>query len=463
LARDQQKTILTSIHQPSSSIFMSFTKLLLLSEGNVVYFGPPRESLEYLASPRIQLPCPPGYNAADHWMDLLVIDTAVEEERMEQVMAAEQKSNGVGGGGVRQRNGGEGWNGTTTNGTARTTTTNSHHLKLSPRLLLQQAWDNEAVAEQLDLALTSPPDDASITMDTPSWLGGAAASKYPTTWWQQFGILIHRALKNSHSAIFTWLNMTKSLAIGVVTGLLWFRTQYTESRVQDIRSYYFFTMTFWVFDSMFNSLMSFPAEREVILKERASGSYRLSAYFMAKVTSDAPVRVILPLLYMIVSYWMAGFDYRFSIFIGSCACTLLSVVAGEAIGLCIGAAIYDLQKAMTFMTVFALALMLLGGFFVGQVPIWIAWAKYLSPFKYAFDSSLQIVFDRPVPCDGSNLYPTVCTGNGTTGYIPARTVLDSFRVQGSIGFNIGLLVVICLVPRYFAYVALRMKKGGERS
>jgi len=222
-------------------------------------------------------------------------------------------------------------------------------------------------------------------------------------------------------------------------------------------------MTYWVFDSMFNALMSFPAEMTVILKERASASYRLSAYFMAKTTSDAPVRLTLPLLYMATSFWMAGIDNRFGVFVASTLCTLLSVVAGEAIGLCVGACVSDLEKGMTIMTVSSLALMLLGGFFVQNIPSFVQWARYLSPFKYAFDSSLQIVFDRDVPCDGSGMLEEQCKGLDV-GYASHEYVVrEALQVEGGIAFNVWMLVVICFLPRYIAYLALRRQKAGERS
>jgi len=114
------------------------------------------------------------------------------------------------------------------------------------------------------------------------------------------------------------------------------------------------------------------------------------------------------------------------------------------------------------MTVCTLALMLLGGFFVKNIPSFVTWAKYLSPFKYAFDGSLQLVFDRDVPCDGSGGLESLC-GNSDTGYAKSEDVLQQLGVQGSIGFNVGMLIVICLVPRYLAYLALRRQKGIERS
>jgi len=286
--------------------------------------------------------------------------------------------------------------------------------------------------------------------------------KYNTTWWTQYMILTHRALKNSRSAIFTPLNLCKSLAIGVVAGMLWFQTEYTESNVNDIRSYFFFTMTFWVFDSMFTALTAFPSERKVIMKERASGSYHLSAYFMAKTTADAPVRLILPLIYMVVSFWMAGFSNSISVFFGTLGCTLLSVVAGESIGLFIGAAVNDLQKGLTIMTVFTLFLMLLGGFFIENIPEFIVWGKFISPFKYAFDSSLQLIFDRDVPCDGSGALEDLCIDN-EEGAAPIGEVLGFIGIQGSVAFNAGILLLLSSIPRYGAYLCLRFKKADDRS
>lgn len=439
LAVEHGKTVIMSIHQPSSAVFHSFDRLLLLSEGSVVYFGTPAKSLQYLRQHNLE--CPEGYNGSDHWMDLLVHDSMLETEDDE-----DDDEDGV----SRTDKDGE-------------TLREQEEARaaelplLAPRLLLEQAWDKEAVAEEMDRALLDKPSERG------SVLLVGRTTKYNTTWWAQFYILTHRALKNSRSAIFTPLNLCKSLAIGLIAGLIWFGTVYTEKNVNDIRSYYFFTMTYWVFDAMFSALMSLPAEREVILKERASGSYHLSAYFMAKTTADVPVRMILPFLYMIVSFWMAGFSNQFSVFGKSIGCTLLSVVSGEAIGLFIGAAVYDMEKAITIMTVFTLFLMLLGGFFVQNVPVFIAWGKYVSPFKYAFDSSLQLVFNRPVPCDGSGALQGLCDNGADTGSASVDGVLNFIGVQGSIGFNVGILLVLCFLPRYLAYVALRMKKSGDRS
>jgi len=78
LATNQNKTIITSIHQPSSAAFAAFDKLLLLADGHVVYSGTPKHSLNYFNN--LGFPCPVGYNGADHVMDLLVVDSAADQD-----------------------------------------------------------------------------------------------------------------------------------------------------------------------------------------------------------------------------------------------------------------------------------------------------------------------------------------------------------------------------------------------
>lgn len=64
------RTIVCTVHQPGSHMFSMFNQLLLLSEGHVVYQGPPLQVCGYFS--KLGYPCPQHFNPADFVLDLLV-------------------------------------------------------------------------------------------------------------------------------------------------------------------------------------------------------------------------------------------------------------------------------------------------------------------------------------------------------------------------------------------------------
>lgn len=68
LARDFNRTVVFTIHQPRSNIAALFDQLILLAEGKLVYSGPFSKCQEYFDE--IGHPCPPGFNIADYLVDL---------------------------------------------------------------------------------------------------------------------------------------------------------------------------------------------------------------------------------------------------------------------------------------------------------------------------------------------------------------------------------------------------------
>jgi hypothetical protein len=78
---DLGHTVVTSIHQPRSSIFAMFDDLLLLSEGAVVYSGPAEAAIDYFAG--LGHACPEHYNPAEFLADLISIDFTSPEAEAE--------------------------------------------------------------------------------------------------------------------------------------------------------------------------------------------------------------------------------------------------------------------------------------------------------------------------------------------------------------------------------------------
>jgi hypothetical protein len=148
----------------------------MLAEGRVVYFGTPHDSLSYLR--KQNMACPDGYNAADHWMDLLVQDSAIDESSVFVTTDTDEENNKD----KRQER---------TSGVSMTT-----------RQLLIGAWDNEAVAEQMDACVQK--DNESSLADP---LNDKKYSKYNTGWMVQYRTLVVRTkclLPVNFFSAFAW-------------------------------------------------------------------------------------------------------------------------------------------------------------------------------------------------------------------------------------------------------------------
>ncbi|XP_029657280.1 protein white-like [Octopus sinensis] len=72
------RTIVTTIHQPSSEIFTMFDELLLMADGRVVFMGPTKDAM--LLFRECGLQCPTNYNPADFYLDNLSIIPNQEDD-----------------------------------------------------------------------------------------------------------------------------------------------------------------------------------------------------------------------------------------------------------------------------------------------------------------------------------------------------------------------------------------------
>ncbi len=387
LAHDHGKTVITSIHQPSSAVFHKFDKVLFLADGCVVYHGSPADSLLYCK--QLGYECPDGYNSADHWMDLLVEDSAiptnsekvtseedygigasfpikingedqddVEKNIYKKVDTGDEKKKLIGMLGSRRFSSIGRLSGISRFSSITLASNKGFHILdackvkrdeykslKTPKARLINVWDVDNWAERIEEEIAQNMNGSvhSVGSETRE-VEGVEEKKFNTSWSTQFYILLHRSLKTSSAAIWTPINFFKSIALAVLTGLLWFQVPHTEAALPDRHSFIFFSITYWIFDGTFTAIFTFPNERAIIFKERASGSYYLSAYFLSKTISEMPTRLSLPCIFWTIAYWMSGVNYRFDVFLGTMGCTLLAVLAGESYGLLCGALVMDFEK-----------------------------------------------------------------------------------------------------------------------
>ncbi|GKB39381.1 ABC transporter G family member 9-like protein [Tanacetum coccineum] len=178
-------------------------------------------------------------------------------------------------------------------------------------------------------------------------------------------------------------------------------------------------------------------------KERSSGMYRLSSYFVSRTLGDLPMELALPTLFCIVTYWMAGLKPEFGSFLYALFALLFSVLVSQGLGLALGALVMHQKSATMLGSVIMLSFTLAGGYYVQHVPSFISWIKYVSISQHTY----KLLF-------GSQYK------HGQTYQCGNRTCLvEEFLAIKSVGPNgqvisIVALALMLVLYRVIAYLAL---------
>ena len=81
MAHKEQRTVVSTIHQPNSDIFELFDYLSLLARGKIIYFNKADKSVDYFTS--IGFQCPEMSNPCDYFMSMMSIESIELDREIE--------------------------------------------------------------------------------------------------------------------------------------------------------------------------------------------------------------------------------------------------------------------------------------------------------------------------------------------------------------------------------------------
>ncbi|EPS63929.1 hypothetical protein M569_10851 [Genlisea aurea] len=390
------RTIVTTIHQPSSRVYQMFDKVVLLSEGRPIYYGSGSGAMEYFSSIGFSPSIP--INPADLLLDLAngvapdYCEKKTEDVR-EYLLAAYEKN----------------------------------------------IWSKAKTEVR-----------SSETINDTSGGGGLKhrrGEKWSTSWWNEFCILIARGLRERRFEAFNKLRIFQVLSVAILGGLLWWQTP--PSHIDDRIAMIFFYSVFWGFYPLYNAVFTFPQDRAILRKEKSSSMYRLSSYFLARTVADLPLDLALPAAFTVVFYFMGGLTPRPLPFLLSLLNILLAVLVSQGLGLLFGALLMDVKQAATLASVTTLVFLIAGGYYVRRIPPFIGWIRYLSFSYYSYRMLLGVQYGEGdvYECGG---------GGGGTSYC---RVADFPAVKavglGGLWVDAAAMVAMLVGYRVLAYFALR--------
>ncbi|KAK4758453.1 hypothetical protein SAY87_019754 [Trapa incisa] len=397
------RTVVMSVHQPSSRIYQMFRSVLVLSEGRCLYYGKGNEALPYFDS----LGFSPAFpmNPADFLLDLA--NGACKIDGMNQ----RETPN------IKQR------------------LAVSFNTLIAPRI--KAASTETAVVQEKEGGFLLEHRTSNINR-----MMGLRK------WFNQFSVLMQRSLKERKYETFNNLRVFQVMAAAVLGGLMWWHSDFRD--IQDRLGLLFFISIFWGVFPSFNSVFTFPQDRAVFTKERASGMYSLSSYFMARIVGDMPMELILPTIFLSVAYWMTGLRAEVGAFLMTLLVLLGYVLVSQGLGLFMGAAIMDAKQASTVVTVTMLAFVLTGGFYVHKVPSCLAWTKYTSTTFYSYRLLIHIQYG-----EGKRISSILGCSHGGSFNPNCKFVEEDMMGQISPTFSLGVMLLMFFGYRLLAYLVLR--------
>ncbi|XP_059440855.1 ABC transporter G family member 26 [Corylus avellana] len=400
------RTIITTIHQPSSRMFHMFDKILLIAEGYPVYYGRARESMEYFSSLRFIPEIP--MNPAEFLLDLAtgqVDDISVPGDLFEPQGSPDSEKAVI------------------------------KFLQLSYKTQLEP----------------KEKEENHRTADTPEHLQLAIQVKKDWTlaWWEQFMILSRRTFRERCTDYFDKLRLVQALGVAVLLGLLWWKSNIdTEAHLRDQIGLMFYICIFWTSSSLFGAVYVFPFEKIYLVKERKADMYRLSVYYVCSTLCDMVAHVVYPTFFMIILYFMAGFNRTVPCFFLTLSGILLVAITSQGAGELFGAAVMSIKRAGMVASLILMLFLLTGGYYVQHIPKFMRWLKFLSFMYYGFRLLLKVQYS------GDQLYD--CQSQGGCRPLQSSPSFDMVNLDGGLQ-EVWVLLAMAVGYRLCAYFCLRRR------
>ncbi|KAJ3300315.1 hypothetical protein HK104_002134 [Borealophlyctis nickersoniae] len=391
LAHTQHKTIIFTIHQPRSDVFGLFDNVLLLAQGNVLYSGPAK-SAEQWAEDR-GVPCPRGYNVADHLLDVAISGDVVGVKRDDEKKGESGELRRRGGGGV--------------GGSDNSTRASSIPGAISPQESVAVAINENGGIGHVIVA-AEEEDDGQYTV------GGLT----------QLTVLLERSWKNlMRRPVLLGSHVGLSIVLGVFVGGLYFKSDTTLAGIQNRFGSTFFVLSLLGFAGL-SAIGTMSRDRILFIREQSNGFYGPIPFYINKILFDAiPLRIIPAIIMGSIAFYMIGYTSTGSNFISFLLVISIFSVNCGLFCLAIGCAIKELGTANLVGSIALLFQMLFAGFLLNQdqIPAPLRWIQYLSLFRYAYESLVITDIAKLQISD---------TVSGAQVSIPASVVLAKF------GFNV---------------------------
>lgn len=321
------KTIIFTIHQPSTHIFKMFDRLILMSEGIFLYQGKSKRSMRWFK--KIGYKVPDMINPPDFYMRLLYVNNRKNMTKEE-----------------------------------------------SEKLQIMDDYYKKNKKDELN-------DEEFTLHDIKTDMGIEGTNAFT-----QYRVILRRAILNvKRQKMLSAIKIVQAAFMAIIIILVYHNNNGDIKSVQNITALLFFTSINFISLAMQAQALTFPLERPVFIKEYKEGLYGVLPYFAAKVTSEFPFQLGFTILYVCIIYFVVPFNtYSASKFFIYFGIGILGMTSGNNLGYVVGSATNNVSFAITIGPLTMMAMLIYGGFFSNTSSFASAfyWVRYLSPFNFTY-------------------------------------------------------------------------------
>ncbi|XP_041631733.1 ATP-binding cassette sub-family G member 4 isoform X2 [Drosophila kikkawai] len=494
------RTIVCTIHQPSARLFEKFDHLYLLAQGQCVYEGRVRGLVPYLSS--LGYECPSYHNPADYVLEVAsgeygdavpklvqavksgackkyahkdyVRTLAQKQSNQQEVIKAENAAIATTATltledekpPLEDREGG---------GQLEPPTVGDDPAELKPpKLETQQSQNSDCSV--VNMPTTALDDSCSFSSSKgthnavgsgPSAVVGCMTSLldshesvvtlpnktgFPTSGWTQFWILLKRSFRTIlRDRMLTHMRLFSHIIVGAIIGMIYYDVGNEASKIMSNAGCIFFVSLFTTFTAMMPTILTFPTEMSVFVREHLNYWYSLKAFYFAKTLADMPFQIVFSSVYVLVVYYLTSQPMeleRVSMFV--LICVLNSLVA-QSLGLLIGAGM-NIETGVFLGPVTTIPTILFSGFFVNfdTIPGYLQWVTYVSYVRYGFEGAMVAIY-------GMDRAKMQCNQMYCHYRVPKKFLEEMSMDNALFWVDAVALIGIFFALRIVAYFVLRWK------
>ena len=204
---------------------------------------------------------------------------------------------------------------------------------------------------------------------------------------------LYLSMRNTREWLRKWptivVNILVSLLIATMIGMgAWHDMDYIQYAANNIKPVMFFTVIHQGVISSLQGCFAFPAERAIMLRERASGAYYVSSYFVSKSLVDMVFQTIPCIFFSLCMYGTVGLHWTGARFFTFMTLQILCALTVTSVSAALSCICVTVELTTIVLACYLEISRLYSAFFVAPItidkfPHW-KWADAISYMKYTF-------------------------------------------------------------------------------